>query len=90
MHNIKLKIKRHDSKINQKVYFIKIHVLFVFNTYRKIRLQKWNIPYGHNEKNKLCKEIIGIILEKPNNSCTCLKYRDFNIVYSKYKNFKLK
>ncbi|XP_041796190.1 AP-1 complex subunit sigma-3a [Chelmon rostratus] len=58
--------------------------LLLFSRQGKLRLQKWFTPVAEQEKKKVIRDMIMLVLARPSRSCNFLEWRDLKIVYKRY------
>ncbi|KAM7399738.1 hypothetical protein PAMP_018986 [Pampus punctatissimus] len=63
--------------------------LLLFSRQGKPRLQKWFTPLTDQEKKKVIRDIMMIVLSRPPRSCNFFQWRDLKIVYKRYASLYL-
>ncbi|KAM7413623.1 hypothetical protein PAMA_020824 [Pampus argenteus] len=63
--------------------------LLLFSRQGKPRLQKWFTPITDQEKKKVLRDIMMIVLSRPPRSCNFFQWRDLKIVYKRYASLYL-
>ncbi|XP_061683203.1 AP-1 complex subunit sigma-3a [Syngnathoides biaculeatus] len=61
-----------------------IRFLLLFSKQGKLRLQKWFTPLTDQEKKKVIRDMMMIVLGRRPPSCNFLQWRDLKIVYKRY------
>uniref|UniRef100_A0A8C5A1J1 AP complex subunit sigma n=1 Tax=Gadus morhua TaxID=8049 RepID=A0A8C5A1J1_GADMO len=58
--------------------------MLLFSRQGKLRLQKWYVPLGDQEKRRLGRELVQTILGRKAKMCSFLEWRDLKVVYKRY------
>uniref|UniRef100_A0A3Q3KML9 AP complex mu/sigma subunit domain-containing protein n=1 Tax=Monopterus albus TaxID=43700 RepID=A0A3Q3KML9_MONAL len=61
-----------------------MHFLLLFSRQGKLRLQKWFTPLTDREKKKVIRDMMMLVLARPQRFCNFLQWRDLKIVYKRY------
>ncbi|XP_061574758.1 AP-1 complex subunit sigma-3a isoform X2 [Cololabis saira] len=58
--------------------------LLLFNRQGKLRLQKWFIPTSEREKKKVIRDMVMLVLSRPQRTCNFVQWKDLKIVFKRY------
>ncbi|CAL5348298.1 unnamed protein product [Camellia sinensis] len=61
-----------------------IHFVLLISRQGKVRLTKWYSPYTQKERNKVVRELSGLILTRGPKLCNFVEWRGFKVVYKRY------
>ncbi|TQE09461.1 hypothetical protein C1H46_004954 [Malus baccata] len=64
--------------------FFNIHFVLLISRQGKVRLTKWYSPYTQKERNKVLRELSGVILARGPKLCNFVDWRGYKVVYKRY------
>ncbi|KAH3763931.1 sigma adaptin [Pelomyxa schiedti] len=60
------------------------HFVLLFNRQGKCRLSKFYTSYTMKEKQKIAREVVTIVLARPNRMCNFVEWKDMKIIFKRY------
>eukprot|EP00163_Fabomonas_tropica_P000889 TRINITY_DN1064_c0_g1_i3.p3 TRINITY_DN1064_c0_g1~~TRINITY_DN1064_c0_g1_i3.p3 ORF type:complete len:155 (+),score=35.09 TRINITY_DN1064_c0_g1_i3:235-699(+) len=61
-----------------------IHFVLLISRQGKTRLTKWYEPYTAKEKQKIIREVSGMVLARNQKLCNFLEWKQYKIIYKRY------
>lgn len=80
-HDLIFPLRSLDINLVRGEIFVMIHYLFLFSCQGKVRLQKWFVSYSDQEKKKILREVMTLVLARKPKMSSFLEWKDMKLVY---------
>lgn len=76
------KLNKHFFRFTDKTRMIQF--ILLFNKAGKVRILKWYSPIPQKEKQSITREVIRLVLRRPQNHCQFVEWKENKLIYTKY------